>query len=428
MNPIPPAGAGSPVRVVEPAPAPAPAAAGRPGGQAQPAAETSGSGRLTSLDVFRGFTMLFMAAEILRISQVMGSFESAAARALAWSFEHVAWVGSSPWDLIQPAFMFMVGVSLPFSIASRRRKGQSFRAMLGHSVYRALVLVLLGVYILSSAQAQTNWIFTNVLTQIGLAYVPLFLLGFTRPAVQWISAGLILVGYWLAFALFPLAPAGFNGALYGVPADWPHQLAGFEAHWNKDWNLAAVFDRWFLNLFPREEPFLHRNGYQTLNFIPSLATMMFGLLAGGLLRTGRAASEKLRLMLAFGAAGIALGVALHALGIVPLVKRIWTPSFAIYSAGWSVLFLAFFYYVIDMKGHRRWAFPFLVVGMNSIAIYVLVHEATSYIIRTLKIHLGSGIFEGFGEVYEPMVSGAAALLILWLIMYWMYQRRIFLRV
>ena len=386
--------------------------------------------RLTSLDVFRGFTMLFMASEIMRIPQVARTFtESAPAQWLAWSLDHVPWVGASPWDMIQPAFMFMVGVSLPFSLASRRAKGHSFRSTLGHAVYRAFVLVALGIYLRSAGREQTYFTFEDVLTQIGLGYVFLFLVAHLRPTVQWLTAGLILAGYWAAFALFPLPPAGFNTATVGVPPEWPHQLGGFAAHWNKNTNFAAWFDVWFLNLFPREQPFaFNRGGYLTLNFIPSLATMVFGLLAGQLLRGGRAANEKLRMMLAFGALGIVLGLLLHVLGIVPLVKRIWTPSWAIFSAGWAVLFLAFFYYVIDLRGYRRWAFPFLVVGMNSIAIYLLVHEAPGYITRTLRTHLGEGAFGLFGARFEPVVSGAVVLLLLWLMLYWMYRRRIFLRV
>lgn len=386
--------------------------------------------RLTSLDVFRGFTMLFMASEIMRIPQVARAFtESAPAQWLAWSLDHVPWVGASPWDLIQPAFMFMVGVSLPFSLAARRARGASFRSLLAHAAYRAIVLILLGIYLRSNGREQTYFTFEDVLTQIGLGYVFLFLIANTRPAVQWLSAGLILAGYWALFALFPLPPAGFDPATMGVPADWPHRLEGFAAHWNKNTNFASWFDQWFLNLFPREEPFVYnRGGYLTLNFVPSLATMIFGLLAGGLLRSGRAAGEKLRMMLAFGALGIGLGLALHVLGIAPLVKRIWTPSWAIFSSGWAVLFLAFFYYTIDMRGYRRWAFPFLVVGMNSIAIYVLVHETTGYITDTLRTHLGSGVFDLFGPEYAPITSGAAALLLLWLTLFWMYQRKIFLRI
>lgn len=401
----------------------------RPPATSQPV-PTPGSARLTSLDVFRGFTMLLMASEIMRIPQVARTFtESAPAQGLAWMLEHVPWVGASPWDLIQPSFMFMVGVSLPFSLASRRARGHSFPSMLGHTVYRALVLILLGIFLRSHSRPQTYFTFEDVLTQIGLGYVFLFLIANTRPIMQWASAGLILVAYWAAFALFPLPGPGFDSASLGVPPDWPHQLSGFAAHWNKNTNFAAWFDQWFLNLFPRDEPFVfNRGGYLTLNFIPSLATMIFGLLAGQLLQAGRAAGEKLRILLAFGALGLAAGLALHALGVVPLVKRIWTPSWAIFSAGWAVLFLAFFYYVIDIKGHRRWAFPFLVVGMNSIAMYFLVHEATEYIIRSLQIHLGREIFEVFGPALAPITAGAAALLTLWLILFWMYQRKIFLRI
>ncbi|HEX6068994.1 MAG TPA: hypothetical protein VFZ18_04205 [Longimicrobiaceae bacterium] len=423
---------------MEQATSPSPAAAtiagsfGKPASAPAPAppAPTPTSARLTSLDVFRGFTMLFMASEIMRIPQVARTFtDSAPARFIAWALDHVPWVGASPWDMIQPAFMFMVGVSLPFSLASRRAKGHSFRSMLGHAAYRAVVLILLGIYLRSNGRPQTYFTFEDVLTQIGLGYVFLFLIANTRPAVQWLSAGLILAGYWAAFALFPLPPAGFDTTTVGVPADWPHRLSGFAAHWNKNTNFAAWFDQWFLNLFPRQEPFVFNGGgYLTLSFIPSLATMVFGLLAGGLLRSGRAAGEKLRMMLAFGALGLVLGLTLHALGVVPLVKRIWTPSWTIFSAGWAVLFLAFFYYVVDMKGYRRWAFPFLVVGMNSIAIYVLVHDMTGYIVDALRTHLGRGTFELFGSAYAPITTGAAALVILWLILYWMYQRRIFLRI
>lgn len=388
------------------------------------------SARLTSLDVFRGFTMLLMASEIMRIPQVARTFtESAPAQYLAWMLDHVSWVGASPWDMIQPAFMFMVGVSLPFSLASRRARGHSFASMFGHTAYRALVLILLGIFLRSHSRPQTYFTFEDVLTQIGLGYVFLFLIANTRPITQWASAGLILVAYWAAFALFPLPGAGFDPTSVGVPRDWPHQLSGFAAHWNKNTNFASWADQWFLNLFPREEPFVYnRGGYNTLNFIPSLATMIFGLLAGQLLRSGRAAGEKLRMMIAFGVLGLVIGLLLHALGVVPLVKRIWTPSFAIFSAGLATLFLAFFYYVIDMRGHRRWAFPFLVVGMNSIAIYFLVHETTDYITRSLEIHLGSGIFEVFGPTFAPITSGAATLLLLWLILFWMYRRKIFLRI
>ena len=250
--------------------------------------------RLTSLDVFRGVTMLFMASEILHISSVARRFpDSVTARLLADQLDHRQWVGCAPWDLIQPAFMFMVGVALPFSIASRVARGQSFGRMLLHTVWRAAVLVALGIFLRSQGRPQTYFTFEDVLTQIGLGYVFLFLLAWTKPRVQWAAAAAILVGYWAAFALYPPPPAGFDTRTVGVPPDWPYQLSGFAAHWNKNTNLAQAFDVWFLNLFPRERPFaFNGGGYLTLNFVPSLATMIFGLIVGGALRSPLSESEK----------------------------------------------------------------------------------------------------------------------------------------
>jgi heparan-alpha-glucosaminide N-acetyltransferase len=393
------------------------------------AAPTAAS-RLTSLDVFRGVTMVFMASEILHIPSVARRLpESGLARFLADMLDHRAWVGCVPWDLIQPAFMFMVGVSLPYSIASRRAKGQSFPRMLGHSAFRALVLIALGIFLRSQSRAQTYFTFEDVLTQIGLGYIFLFLLAWTRARTQLIAAALILVGYWAAFALYPLPPPGFDTTTVGVRADWPHHVTGFAAHWDKNTNVAARFDQWFLNLFPRERPFVYNGGgYLTLNFVPSLATMIFGLLAGGVLRSVRAGPEKLKVLVIWGAGGIALGALVHALGLCPIVKRIWTPSWTVFSAGWVTLFLAGYYYVIDLRGYRKWSYPFVVVGANSIAMYVLVHVATDYITRSLVIHFGAGPFNIVGEVFAPVLLGAVTLVVFWLILFWMYRNRVFVRI
>ena len=385
--------------------------------------------RLLSLDVLRGFTMLFMASEIMRIPQVARRFpDSDIARFAASMLDHRQWVGCAPWDLIQPAFMFMVGVALPFSLARRREEGQSFARLLGHAAVRALVLIALGIFLRSQGRPQTYFTFEDVLTQIGLGYVLLFLLAWTKPAVQWTAAAVILVGYWAAFALYPLPPPGFDTTTVGVPADWPHRLSGFAAHWDKNTNIANVADQWFLNLFPRERPFVFNGGgYLTLSFIPSLATMIFGLLTGGLLRGARGPMEKLRALLVFGVAGVLLGAALHFAGMCPLVKRIWTPTWTIYSTGWVLLILAAYYYVIDIKQIRGWTFPFVVVGMNSIAMYFLVHVIDAYIAAAFRTHLGRGFFDAVG-LFAPIVSGALTLGVLWLMLWWMYRRKIFLRI
>ena len=256
-----------------------------------PTPETTPGPRLTSLDAFRGFTMLLMASEIARLPRALLQTYpgNGVAFFVADMLEHREWVGVTPWDLIQPSFMFMVGVALPFSVASRRERGHAFGRLFGHAVLRSLILILLGIFLRSQGRPQTYFTFEDVLTQIGLGYPFLFLLAWTRPRWQAVAAVAILIGYWAAFALYPLPPPGFDWTSVGVPADWPHHLSGFAAHWDKNANLAHAADVWFLNLFPRESPFrFNGGGYLTLNFVPSLATMIFGLLAGGL-RQGRAA-------------------------------------------------------------------------------------------------------------------------------------------
>ena len=146
------------------------------------------------------------------------------------------------------------------------------------------------------------------------------------------------------------------------------------------------------------------------------------------MRSSRTSRDKLRTLLVYGAAGVALGYALHLLGVAPMVKRIWTPSWAIFSAGTSAILLALFFWLVDVKGWKRWSFPFLVVGMNSIAMYTIVHVAEAYTVESLQIHLGRAPFELFGEAYAPILLGGSALLIFWAIMFWMYHRRIFIRI
>src|SRR5206468_5278931 len=180
---------------------------------------------------------------------------------------------------------------------------------------------------------------------------------------------------------------------------------------DKNVNAVHDVDVWFLNLFPRAQRFeFNEGGYATLNFIPSMATMILGLMAGEMLRGPRSARAKfVRLALA-GAACLALGW-LAGQFVCPVVKRIWTPSWAVFSAGWTFVILALFFGVIDVLGWKRWAFPLVVVGMNSIAMYCMAQLLKGWVGRTLRVHLGAYWFEG---LYGPVVQSAAVLLVLWL--------------
>jgi heparan-alpha-glucosaminide N-acetyltransferase len=386
--------------------------------------------RLASIDAYRGLVMFLMMAEVLQLRRVARAIpESALWKFLAHHQNHVEWVGCSLHDLIQPSFSFLVGVALPFSIAARIARGQSRPGMTAHALWRALVLVLLGVFLRSTGSRQTNFTFEDTLSQIGLGYPFLFLLGFRPRRDQWIALAAILVGYWAAFAFYAAPGTGFDYARVGVPAGWPHLRDGFAAHWNKNSNPAWAFDAWFLNLFPREKPFTHNGGgYATLSFIPTLGTMILGLLAGGILRDGRPAFSKVAWLVAAGVVGLLAGYALGAAGICPVVKRIWTPSWVLFSGGWCFLLLAAWYAVVDVAGWRAWAFPLVVIGMNSIAAYCMSHLFEDFITKNLKTHLGRDAFKVLGAPYEPLLQGAAVLLVLWLILFWMYRRRLFLRI
>lgn len=325
--------------------------------------------RLVSLDAYRGFVMFLMAAEALEIPQVADHFkESGFWQLLKFHSEHVKWTGCSLHDLIQPSFSFMVGVALPFSIASRLSRGGSKLRMWAHALWRSLLLILLGVFLRSIGKDQTNWTFEDTLSQIGLGYPFLFALGLCGTRRRWLALLLILVGYWGFFANYTPDPA-YNPALANVPKNWASDFSGFLAHWNINNNAAWAFDRWFMNLFPRAHEFLgNSGGYSTLSFIPTLGTMILGLLAGQWLKDREGHKQTVVRLFVAGAVCFALGLLLHTLGICPSVKKIWTPAWTLYSGGWCFWFMAAFYLTVDASGHRIWAFPLVVIGANSIAM------------------------------------------------------------
>jgi predicted acyltransferase len=411
--------------------------------------------RLLSLDAYRGLIMitlafvgfglagtalnhlvvtpLFVALNVVGmvpgVVPVVG--HAAFWEAVHHQFEHVEWVGCGYWDLIQPSFMFMVGAAMAFSYAKRRAQGQSYGRMLGHAAWRSVVLVFLGIFLISNGARSTDWSLMNVLTQIGLGYTFLFLLWGRSWRTQALAAAVILVGTWLAYVLYPYAGIDLaRGAPeVGVSKAWAQRhLADVPAAWHKNAHVGHALDLWLLNRLPGPPFRFNRGGYQTLNFVPSLATMLFGLMCGELLRSGQSARRKLTILVAAGLAGLAVGQILDQTGVCPLVKRIWTPSWALFSTGWCCLILAGLYAVVDVLGYRRWAFPLIVVGVNSIAIYCMGMLLKPWATRTLRTHFGPDVFYAFGPLYEPMVRFTLVGLMFWLACLWMYRQKIFVRI
>lgn len=421
--------------------------------------------RLVSLDVYRGLIMVSLAfagfglgataRRHLDQSAAVGTERTGPSAYTAfWStvqgeFDHRQWIGCSYWDLIQPSFMFMVGTAMAYSLEKRRSAGDTPAQMLVHTLRRALVLVALGVFLSSNWSRTTEWSFVNVLSQIGLGYPFLYFLWNRSPRKQGIAAAAILAGTWIAYVAYP--HAGINletGAPdVGVSARWAQEhLAGVSPSWHKNANVGHAFDVWFLNLFPRRQPFAYNSGgYVTLNFVPSLATMTLGLMAGTLLQSARPPRQKLLWLVGAGLMGLFLGQVLHITGICPLVRRIWTPAFALFSSGWCLIILGTLYAVVDMLRIRWWTFPFVVAGANSIALYLMHMLIPGWIGKSLETHLGSGVFQlqlGHGNsqspsdaaareglaLWEPTIEAVLVGAVMWAVCWWMYRQKIFVRV
>ncbi len=377
------------------------------------------AGRLHSLDAYRGLVMFFLAANGFGLAAAAGSMGDAAPgwlQALAFHQSHPEWVshfhlvGFSLWDMIQPSFMFIVGVSMPWSYAKRASLGHSWGRRARHAWGRAILLVLLGVFLQSVRKPETHWIFTNVLSQIGLAYGFLFFLVGRSFRLQAIVAVVVLAGTWLAFVLYP-APEG---------------TAGLAAHFQQGTNVAEALDRRLLNLFPRSEPFDgHPGGYATLNFVPAFVTMLMGVMAGQLLRE-RAVPDRVKCGRLVVAGAVCLVLALVAgLTLCPVVKRIWTPSWVLFSGAYCLWLLALLFWIVDMAGWRRWTFPFVVVGMNPITAYVMSMTMKGWVRDNLHTHLPDAWFAGAAG---PVVEASLVMLVFWLILWWMYRNRVFVRI
>lgn len=422
-----------------------------------PAASPSKPERVGSIDAYRGLVMFLMLAEVLELCERAAAWPGNVVwGALCHHQTHVEWVGCSLHDLIQPSFSFLVGAAMVFSLANREARGQSIGRLASHALWRSMVLVFLGIFLRSLHSDRTNFTFEDTLTQIGMGYPFLFAIGLRPARDQWIALFVILLGYWSLFALQPLPSAEFDYSAVGVPPDWlaAHGLTGFAAHWQKNSNPAWACDGWFLNLFSRKTPFVaNGGGYSTLSFVPTLATMILGLIAGGWLRDERRSKwRRVLLLLVAGMLGLAAGEMLGRAGVCPVVKRIWTPSWVLFSGGWCFALLAAFYAVIDVIGWKAWSYPLRVIGRNSIAAYLMHWLFEGFIKDNLARHLGPPLrvvveseparavggwiaervgnetFDRVVETAVPLAHASGVLLVFWLILFWMDKKRIYLKI
>jgi len=350
--------------------------------------------RLLSLDAYRGFTMLLMVSAGLGLSVLA---DNPGWEWLARQVDHVAWEGCVLWDLIQPSFIFIVGVAMPFAFAIRQQRGETRPQMFKHVWRRSLVLLLLGVGRVCIHSNELLFDMTTVLQQIAVAYFFAFFVLGRGIKVQFLVAILILLVDWALFQFWP-----------GVGPLGP---------WAKNANFHSAVELW---VFGRLSP----GGYTGMNAFGSIATVIFGIIAGELLRKQIAETAKVKYLVLAGVAGIAIGMLLSP--VIPIVKRIWTPSWTIYSAGWGSLLLAIFYWIVEIREKRKWCFAFMVVGMNSISIYMIVSFLRGSVNSWIRVFTG-WMLTPLGDL-GVIIQSILVLAAFWYMTYWMYKREIFLKV
>ncbi len=372
------------------APEAAPAAASPAAPTPEPAA------RLVSLDAFRGFTMFWIVGGKSLMMALQKLDSSAVAGTIAYQLTHSDWEGLRYYDLIWPCFMLMVGASIPFSFA-RRALTQTRARMMASALKRSVILFLLGSLRTSVSSGSPTLIeLSSALQPIAIAYLVASYLAARSAKVQAAVGGLILAGYALLLAFVP-AP--------GIPA----------GTYERNHNLVTAVD---LAVLGRSLP----EGWGTvLSTIPTIATTILGLLIGQLLMSRRTAPRKAAIIGLTGLGGVALGLAISPW--VPVIMKLWTASYGILSAGWVCLLFLLFYWIIDVRGYRKWAFPLVVIGMNAVAIYmgstlVPISRIVGIFTKDIAGHMGT-----FGALF----SAGAVLAVEWLILYWMYKTEIFLK-
>ncbi len=359
------------------------------------AAPAPAARRLVSLDAFRGWTMFWIVGGGAIMAGLQALGHNPVIDTVVYHLDHTPWQGLRYYDLIWPSFMLMTGMSLPFSYA-KRSLTQTHQEILLRVLRRVAVLFLLGS-LRESIHLNHPYLveLSSALQPIAIAYLCAFLIVRRSWKFQAAAGGLILADYALLLAFVP-AP--------GIPAGSYQEGA----------NIVAAVDVAVLGR-------THREGWGTvLSTIPTIATTILGLLIGRLLKSDRAQRGKVLIIAATGLCGVVLGLAMDP--FVPIVMKLWTTSYGLASAGWSCLLFLAFYWIIDVRGYRRWAFPFVVIGMNAVTIYmsrtiVPLDRIVGIFTRGVAPDLGS-----FGPLFQAM----AALLVEWLIFYWMYRRKLFL--
>lgn len=357
--------------------------------------------RLLCVDALRGFDMLWIIGGGDVIITLAKAYPNSFLNTLAEHFDH-QWGQFHFYDIIMPLFMFIVGVVMPVAFKNRLAKGESKKHIYTHVLKRVVKLYLLGLIAsghLLQLDINTLHLWTDTLHAIAVGYLvsSILILEFNVKTQVGVTAFLLLA-YWAVMALIPIP--GIGAGIY-----------------EPDKNLALYVDDRVLGHFQEGAGWTYIVTNMTF-----VCSVMLGVFAGQILLSGKTEKKKAGLL-----AGIGIGCVLA--GLVwgywfPIIHHIWTSSLVLFAGGWSFLLLAGFYLIIDVWGYRKWSFPFVVIGVNAIAIYVATHLFDFTLIGNVFV---VGLSKWLGS-WDQFVREFAGLLVVWLILYWMYRKKTFIKV
>ena len=369
--------------------------------------------RLVSLDALRGFDMIWIIGGENVIHHLAKATDMPLFNAFAVQMRHQAWEGFHFYDLIMPLFLFMVGMSIPFSLSNRLAKGESKKRIYFHSFKRAIILFLLGMVCqcnLLAFDPDKLYIIHDTLQSIAIGYFFSIVIYTTlKPEKQLLLTFGLLLFYWCILRFVPV----------------PGHEAGILT---PESNIAKYVEQLVFGRFD-DAPAPYAWFLGSLGFV---ATVMTGVFAGSIVRLKQLKivffkSENILVHKTIALAGVGLVLVLSGQLIslwYPIIKAIWNPTFVLFSSGLSFLLMALFYYIIDVKGYQRWAFWLKVIGMNSIAVYMSVHLIDFEGIANNIIY-GTEQFVG---VYYSTIKTIAGLLIIYGLLYFMYKKSVFIKV
>jgi predicted acyltransferase len=357
--------------------------------------------RLVSLDALRGFDMFWITGGTAMMAGLGKVIQRPFFDKFLEQFEHVPWQGLHFYDLIWPLFMFIMGAAIPLGVAKRRARGENDRALLLHAAWRAIVMFALGTITQGNLLLFDWWRFRpcySVLHGLAAGYLVAMIVTL-KVKPQWHAASIaaLLLVYWAMVMLIPVpgVGAGILTPQGNLPAYVDRLILG-HLHYGKN--------TWFLS-------------YPVFG-----ASVLLGVLAGQMLMSAHTPLSKVYRLLVAGAVSL-MGGLIWSLSF-PVIKLMWTSSYVLISGGLSFLALALFYWIIDVLGYKRWAYGFIVIGMNSIAVYVATEVFDFRIVGNIFV----GHLLPLVGRWAAFVEAAAAFAVVWLILFWMYRKKEFIRI